>query len=106
MGRRGPSHAVKAKLPFDPRRLDGVVPSHAHIDRSGRLPLLVRHEAQVRQGQPIWRMDQPMSLVTGLGKEFGLSKQALESLERKTMDQICHCGFWVVASGRSHCTIS
>jgi len=38
-----------------------------------------------------------MSLVTGLGKEFGLSKQALESLERKTMDQICHNGFWVVA---------
>jgi hypothetical protein len=44
-----------------------------------------------------------MSLVTGLGKEFGLSKQALESLEGKAMDQICHNGFWVVASGRSHC---
>ena len=30
------------ELPFDARRLDGVVLSHAHIDHAGRLPLLVR----------------------------------------------------------------
>ncbi len=42
-GRRAQSQALNAKLPFDPRRLDGVVLSHAHIDHAGRLPLLVRH---------------------------------------------------------------
>jgi metallo-beta-lactamase family protein len=42
-GRRSETHELNAKLPFDPRRLDGVVLSHAHIDHAGRLPLLVRH---------------------------------------------------------------
>jgi metallo-beta-lactamase family protein len=42
-GRRAESHELNARLPFDPRRLDGVVLSHSHIDHSGRLPLLVRH---------------------------------------------------------------
>src|ERR687889_1964007 len=42
-GHRAQSHELNARLPFDPRRLDGIVLSHAHIDHSGRLPLLVRH---------------------------------------------------------------
>lgn len=42
-GRRAQTHALNARLPFDPRVVDGVVLSHAHIDHSGRLPLLVRH---------------------------------------------------------------
>jgi len=42
-GHRAQSHELNARLPFDPRRLDGIVLSHAHIDHAGRLPLLVRH---------------------------------------------------------------
>jgi metallo-beta-lactamase family protein len=42
-GHRAQAQELNARLPFDPRRLDGVVLSHAHIDHSGRLPLLVRH---------------------------------------------------------------
>jgi metallo-beta-lactamase family protein len=41
-GRRSDTHELNLRLPFDARRLDGVVLSHAHIDHAGRLPLLVR----------------------------------------------------------------
>ena len=41
-GRRAEAHELNARLPFDARRVDGVVLSHSHIDHSGRLPLLVK----------------------------------------------------------------
>ena len=42
-GHRAEARELNLRLPFDPRRLDGIVLSHAHIDHSGRLPLLVGH---------------------------------------------------------------
>jgi metallo-beta-lactamase family protein len=42
-GKRKESDALNRNLPFDPRVLDAVVLSHAHIDHTGRVPLLVNH---------------------------------------------------------------
>ena len=42
-GHRAEAAALNANLPFDPRRIDAIVVSHAHLDHIGRLPLLVRH---------------------------------------------------------------
>lgn len=41
-GRRAEARKLNAELPFDARMIDAVVVSHAHIDHTGRLPLLVR----------------------------------------------------------------
>ena len=41
-GRREDAAANRDPFPFDVAALDAVVLSHAHIDHSGRLPLLVR----------------------------------------------------------------
>jgi len=42
-GRREEEKANKKPLPFSPSDIDAVVLSHAHLDHSGRLPLLVNH---------------------------------------------------------------
>ena len=42
-GHRAEAAALNNNLPFDARRIDAVVVSHAHLDHIGRIPLLVRH---------------------------------------------------------------
>ncbi len=42
-GRREESHRRNARFPFQAGSIDAVVQSHAHIDHSGKLPMLVRH---------------------------------------------------------------
>lgn len=39
-GARDKSRELNSQLPFDPRQIDAVILSHAHIDHAGRLPLL------------------------------------------------------------------
>ncbi len=41
-GSREQEAGNRAPFPFDPREIDAVVFSHAHLDHSGRLPLLVK----------------------------------------------------------------
>ncbi len=43
-GRRQLSDELNRSEPFDPRQLDAVILSHAHIDHAGRLPLLARRQ--------------------------------------------------------------
>jgi metallo-beta-lactamase family protein len=43
-GKRTDAHAKNVAMPFDVHDLTAVVLSHAHIDHSGRLPMLARHE--------------------------------------------------------------
>ncbi len=43
-GRRKETREKNTVMPFDPRILTNVVLSHAHIDHSGRLPLLTKHD--------------------------------------------------------------
>lgn len=41
-GRAADEERNRAPFPFDPKSIDAVVLSHAHIDHSGRLPMLVK----------------------------------------------------------------
>lgn len=43
-GRRDASRELNRVLPFDPRHLSAIILSHAHIDHSGRLPLLAARQ--------------------------------------------------------------
>ena len=42
-GRRKESDAKNRILPFDPQIITNIVLSHAHIDHSGRIPLMTKH---------------------------------------------------------------
>ncbi len=43
-GRRKESDKKNRKLPFNPRKITNIVLSHAHIDHSGRIPMVTRKD--------------------------------------------------------------
>ncbi|VVB72651.1 Beta-Casp domain protein [uncultured archaeon] len=42
-GKRQESRSLNAEMPFNAKSIDAIVLSHAHIDHSGKLPLLVKN---------------------------------------------------------------
>ena len=42
-GRRAEAWEQNSQFPFDPASIDALVLSHAHIDHSGKIPMLYRH---------------------------------------------------------------
>ncbi|MEW9797328.1 MBL fold metallo-hydrolase RNA specificity domain-containing protein [Alteromonas sp. CYL-A6] len=58
-GRKEEEAANRKSLPFSPSSIDAVILSHAHLDHSGRLPLLVNHGYQ----GPIYMTSPTLDLI-------------------------------------------
>ncbi|MFZ3069635.1 MAG: MBL fold metallo-hydrolase [Anaerolineaceae bacterium] len=66
-GRRADTYEVNLHFPFDPKSIDAVILSHAHIDHSGNLPNLVK---QGYSG-PIYTTNASMDLADIMLRDSG-----------------------------------
>ncbi len=82
-GRRGEANERNRRFPFDPKSIDAVLLSHAHIDHSGNLPNLVK---QGFQG-PIYCTEATKDLSTLMLKDSGsIHERDVEYLNRKNLN--------------------
>lgn len=71
-GRRRQSNEANRELPFDPKEIDHMILSHAHIDHSGCLPVLVRDGYRGK----IWCTRGTADLATILLRDSGHIQEA------------------------------
>ena len=81
-GKRSETYARNLKFPFDPRSLDAVILSHAHIDHCGNLPNLV----QDGYSGPIYAVPATVDLATIMMADSGHIQEAdAEFVNRKRL---------------------
>ena len=72
-GRRKEAEEKNRNLPIDPGILSSIVLSHAHIDHSGRIPMLTRRNFS---GHIFHTMDSQVDPVFQQGRFYFLNKEA------------------------------
>lgn len=79
-GKRADMERINRNFPFDPKSIDAVVLSHAHIDHSGNLPNLVKQGfyGKIHCTQASAAMLEPMLLDSA-----GIQEHDIEYLNRK-----------------------
>jgi metallo-beta-lactamase family protein len=81
-GSREHERRNRAPWPFDPAKLDAVILSHAHIDHSGRLPLLVKDG----YGGPVYAQRATRDLCRIMLRDCGfIAEKEAESENRKRL---------------------
>ena len=79
-GKRSETYSRNLKFPFDPRSLDAVILSHAHIDHCGNLPNLV----QDGYAGPIYAVPATVDLATIMMADSGrIQESDAEFVNRK-----------------------
>ncbi len=83
-GKRSESYERNSHFPFDPKEIDAVVLSHAHIDHSGNIPTLVKEGF----GGSIWCTAATRNLCTYMLLDSGhIQESDVEYLNKKKVRQ-------------------